>query len=556
MKQDYWLKQLLVAAVAAFIFMPFIGRAHLFDWDEVNFAECAREMLVSGNYMRVQVDFQPFWEKPPIFIWMQALSMKAFGINEFAARFPNALLGIVTLCTLFHIGRKIASERMAWWWALLYAGSWLPSFYFKSAIIDPAFNFFIFLSFYQAWLMKHAERKWLHALLAGFLLGAAVLTKGPAAILIALLALGVYAVSNKGFSGYKIGYFLLVTLACAATAFLWFGADMVQNGLWFTREFIVYQIRLFRTEDAGHGGPLYYHFLVLLVGCFPAAAFLFQWCPKGKAVRGNMVGHVPETEGQIAARNDFGRWMWVLFWVVLLLFSVVKTKIVHYSSLCYFPLTYLAALQLERLDMGFEKMKKAVWWLNLATGILIALAITLLPLIGIHKKDIAPYVGDKFAVANLEAMVSWSHTECLYGLAYLAIIITTFIHVKRNFAQGFFVLLATQIVMIQLTMQHFVPKVEAYTQGAAVNYYQRFAGKDVYLAPIGYKSYGYLFYSKKMPSANPEYYQGGLQWLLKGNVDKPAYFISKNTDEKDILQTYPQLEKLSDENGYVLYKRR
>jgi hypothetical protein len=48
-------------------------------------------------------------------------------------------------------------------------------------------------------------------------------------------------------------------------------------------------------------------------------------------------------------RNDHRRWMVILFWVVLILFSIVKTKIVHYSSLCYFPLTYLAALQLERI---------------------------------------------------------------------------------------------------------------------------------------------------------------------------------------------------------------
>ena len=75
-----------------FLFFPFLGQSHLFDWDEINFAEAAREMIVTGDYLRVQINFQMFWEKPPFFIWLQVLSMKSFGINEFAARFPNALL--------------------------------------------------------------------------------------------------------------------------------------------------------------------------------------------------------------------------------------------------------------------------------------------------------------------------------------------------------------------------------------------------------------------------------------------------------------------------------
>ena len=72
----------LICLAAAAVFIPYIGSTPLFDWDEVNFAECAREMLVSGNYETVQLNYQPFWEKPPLFIWMQALCMNIFGVNE------------------------------------------------------------------------------------------------------------------------------------------------------------------------------------------------------------------------------------------------------------------------------------------------------------------------------------------------------------------------------------------------------------------------------------------------------------------------------------------
>src|SRR6266498_5239225 len=95
--------ELTIAFVAAILFIPFLGWVNLFDWDEINFAESAREMIVSGNYFSVQINFERFWQKPPFFFWLQAISMKTFGINEFAARFPNALCGIVTLVAVFRI---------------------------------------------------------------------------------------------------------------------------------------------------------------------------------------------------------------------------------------------------------------------------------------------------------------------------------------------------------------------------------------------------------------------------------------------------------------------
>lgn len=543
MKQ-HLLKQLLIAFGAAILFIPFLGQVHLFDWDEVNFAECAREMLVSKNYLRVQIDFQPFWEKPPLFIWMQALCMKIFGIGEFAARLPNAIMGIVTLCTLFHVGKKVVNERMAWWWVMLYAASWLPAFYFKTAIIDPTFNYFIFLSFYQIYLVRHGTRKWGHALLSGMFLGLAVLTKGPVAILVALLALFVYLIVNKGLWGYKIQYFLLLILACAVTTFLWFGIDIAKNGWWFTKEFITYQIRLFRTEDAGHGGPFFYHFLVLLIGCFPAAAFLFQSGRKSTATNSRR------------EEADFVRWMWILFWVVLILFSIVKTKIVHYSSLCYYPLTFLAALQLGRLDEGKINLKKIVTIVLASTGILLAVVITLLPVVGLNKQKLIPLFDDDFAVANLQAAVPWSYAECLYGLLYLAGVIVALWMLRRSFHKGMLLLLGIQIFIIQVTMIHFVPKIEAYSQRASMEFYKSLAGKDVYLQPLDFVSYGYLFYSEKQPSTNPEYYKDKKGWMLHGQVDKPCYFISKNTAEAELLAANPNLVKIGERNGFVFYKRK
>ena len=178
---------ILLFFLSILFYFSFLGRVHLFDWDEINFAESAREMLVTGNFTQVQINYRPFWEKPPLFFWLQALSMRVFGINEWAARFPNALFGVVTLLTLFAIGNHLYSLRMGFWWAMAYFGSFLPHFYFKSGIIDPVFNYFIFLGVY--FLSQSVEQKSTrYAVFSGIATGLAVLTKGPVGFLLVFLS--------------------------------------------------------------------------------------------------------------------------------------------------------------------------------------------------------------------------------------------------------------------------------------------------------------------------------------------------------------------------------
>ncbi|MEI8280727.1 MAG: glycosyltransferase family 39 protein, partial [Bacteroidota bacterium] len=533
------IRYILIVILGVLLFFPFLGHVHLFDWDEINFAECAREMIATKDYLRIQIDFKPFWEKPPLFIWMQVLSMKLFGINEYAARFPNAFMGVTTLVTLFYFGKRVVNEKMATWWVVLYAATWLPHFYFKSGIIDPTFNFFIFVAFFQVHLLRFSERKVLHAILAGICIGLAVLTKGPVAILVSILSFIAYIVVNRGLWGYKIGHLLLVALSALVTTSLWFGVEILTHGWWFINEFITYQIRLFRTEDADHGGPFIYHFIVLLIGCFPASLFLFQFTKKRS------------TDNETA--RDFTRWMWILFWVVLILFSIVKTKIVHYSSLCYFPLTYLAALQLYRLSVGEIKVKKIVIAMMLISGSILAIVISALPLVGIYKKKIIPYIDDPFAVGNFQANVSWSYMECLWGIIYLIGIWITALMMRKDFRKWMLTLCVVQVLIIQVTVLHFTPKVELYSQGAAIDFFKSMEGKDVYVKVLGYKSYAQLFYTKKSKPSNENYYNE--DWLLTGNVDKPTYFICK-VITADKYKAMPQLQLIEEKNGFAFFKRK
>ncbi|RCR68046.1 ArnT family glycosyltransferase [Larkinella punicea] len=532
---------LLVLAGALFYF-PFLGRVHLFDWDEINFAESAREMIVTGNYTRVQINFQPFWEKPPLFFWLQVLAMKAFGINEFAARFPNAVMGIVTLLVLYFVGKKSVDERFGLLWALAYFGSLTPHLYFKSGIIDPTFNLFIFLS---VWLIAQAvsaygtSKATRLAAFSGLFVGLAVLTKGPVGgLLVGLTFLIYWAIQRfRPILSFLNG---LLFFGCGlAVASVWFGLELVKNGFWFFEEFFRYQIRLFSTPDAGHQQPFYYHFVVVLLGCFPMSLL---------AIRGFFSGARPDFNGPA-----FRRWMIILFWVVMILFSIVKTKIVHYSSMAWFPVSYLAATVLYQYLNGALKWNR---WLTIGIAVIggvLALLITALPLVGMNAADLIPYIKDRFAAANLTAPVEWQGWEWIIGTVYGLIILGLLVlRQKRPVGSVVTLFLATP-VLLWFVLPAIVPKIERYTQGAVIDFYEAKQGQDVYIEPIGYKSYAHLFYFRKQPPTNPNSYRE--DWLINGLVDKPAFFVTRNINI-DQYRYHPNLEIIREEAGFVFLRRK
>ncbi|MDQ3192315.1 MAG: glycosyltransferase family 39 protein [Bacteroidota bacterium] len=540
---------LLIIIISALLFIPNLGAVHLFDWDEINFAECAREMIVTGNYSQVIINYEPFWEKPPLFFWMQVIAMKFFGMNEFAARFPNAICGILTLLAVFNIGAKHFNQKMALFWMLAFAGSFLPHFYFKSGIIDPWFNLFIFLGIYyfvnysSQYIVKFERKKHIFQLLfSAFFIGLAVLTKGPVALLIFGLCFMVYLLISRFKKFFTFQDLFIWGFIVLLTGSSWFLIEIARGRFDIVVEFFEYQVRLFNTQDAGHGGPFFYHFIVLLIGCFPASILAIRAFSK--------------TGPSNSFENYFKTWMIVLFWVVLILFSIVKTKIVHYSSLTYFPITFLAAWSFNYILEGKLIWKKWMTFLTGFIGIVLGVAITLMPFIAKYKQEIidSGIIKDDFALANLQASVHWNGFEFLIGLCFLvSVIISLFFFNKKRIANGAILLFIASLFTVNLTTLVFVPKIERYSQGAAIEFYKYLQDKDVYVETLYFKSYAQLYYSEKKPVKNNSSYD--INWLLNGEIDKPAYFVARINKEEDVKKNHEQLTEIYRKNGFIFYKR-
>ncbi len=556
---------LLIILGACLLFLPFLGKVALFDWDEINFAEIAREMIVTKDYLNVRIDYQPFWEKPPLFIWMQVLSMKLFGINEFAARFPNALCGIATLIILYRIGKKLFDGKMGLIWVLVYAGSILPFFYFKSGIIDPWFNLFTFMGVYFA-ILYFAGSSNRPIFFAGLAIGLAVLTKGPVALLVFGITGTVYLLIRifssrpptlqsslptvlQSYSPtvlqssrpplLKPAHILLFFAGLILTGGSWFFVQIAAGHMDVVKDFILYQARLFSTKDAGHGGFPGYHVIVLLLGVFPASAFLFNG--------------FKASPDEMPLQKEWRRVAIILLLTVVILFEIVQTKIIHYSSLAYFPLTYLSALAIYRVIEGktrFSRLSKILLVIFSLAWILLIAGTTIL---GLHKEWLlnSGLIRDPFALANLSANVHWTGWELLVGLL-LVIGIMGFFIFKKPIIKVVFLFLAF-LVFTFLTMTIFTGKIEGYTQRAAIDFYRQHSEEDCYTSTLGFKSYAHLFYGKKLPQENPLSHDKA--WLLNGKIDKPAYFVYKITRKDEYSRLYPQLILLYEKNGFIFAAR-
>jgi 4-amino-4-deoxy-L-arabinose transferase-like glycosyltransferase len=171
----------------------------LTDPSEARYAEIARKMLETHNWITPQENYGiPFWAKPPLSMWLSALSMKLFGITVFAARLPQFFLTLTSLGLLSHMCNILYNKDFAI--VSITTLACLPFVFVASGVVltDPSLLFSIVLSFCSFWhcINPHLSHtnlwKWL------FFVGIAIglLSKGPLCCVLIGLPLLMYTASN------------------------------------------------------------------------------------------------------------------------------------------------------------------------------------------------------------------------------------------------------------------------------------------------------------------------------------------------------------------------
>lgn len=533
-----------IVLLTSLFMLPYLGSVHLFDTDEVNYAESSREMILTGDYMNVQIDFEPYPEKPPLFYWMQVASMKVFGINEFAARFPNFICSIVTLMLLYTFGKRIYGHRFGLFWIFSYGAAILPFFFFKSGIIDPWYNLFLFLGIAMFVFYLDPERSrarlW-NLAFSAFFIGLAVLTKGPIAILLFTICLITFLSLKRFRLKITLKDFLLFTGVLLLVGGSWYWHQLLSGNSYVLRDLIQHNMKLLSSESSGHGGFFGYHLVILLLGVFPASVLSMK--------------SITKKSENTDLQRLFKQWMYIMIVVVIVLYSIPRTKLLHYSSLAYFPMTFLAAWVWEKwVD---RKIEIGVWQviLILVITLFYSAATILFPLLA----DQQEWLGSRnlssineFTRQALTKNVHWSGYEWLVGVFLLLGVLFSLIQILRRNSRGMLILHIVVLLFVTTSVYLFTWRIEGYTQRVAINFYKGLKGQEVYVHPLGFKSYSHLFYFDRQPDDS----HLSVSEIMENEVDRDAYFVMR-VDKKDIfLERYPQLEVILERDGYVFTVKR
>ena len=270
------MKKTSYALLAAFAlaWIACAGMRDLFNSDEARYAEIAREMVASGDWVTPHLNGYKYLEKPPLQYWATAAAFEAFGLSDWSARLWTVLTGFATVLATLAAGTLLFGFAAGAYGALLLASSllWFGMGHFAS--LDAGLAAFLSLSVYAFALAQRdrvsagGRRNWMLAAWACAAL--AMLSKGLIGIVLPGGALVIYALWQRDWRllGARLhwGAGLAVFLVIAAP---WFIAVSRANPE-FARFFFIHEhVERFTTTEHGRYQPIWYFVPVLAVGLVP-----------------------------------------------------------------------------------------------------------------------------------------------------------------------------------------------------------------------------------------------------------------------------------------------
>jgi len=376
----------LLWAVFLAAYVQLVSSLALIDPDEGRNAEVAREMLESGDFVVPHLNELPYLDKPVLLFAAGALSMRALGVNEFAARLPAlastvATVGLVVAFGWIRFGRDAGLVA-----GMLLASSPLVLAFAGIVIFDAPMMLWVTcatMAFHLA--LEHGQQGWRIAAWAA--VGLAVLTKGPVGFVLPMLIGIGDALANRRpvsrlFSVAGLAVFVL-------PAGLWFLAVTLRHPEFPHYAFVRETFERVATDSMRRTGPIYYFLPILIAGAFPTMIVLLA------GARGLVPALRARGNGM---RDEFFLVLWTL--LPLIFFSLSQSKRPGYI-LPVVPA--IALLGARALQLAPGTLRKAMWIAAPAAavaGVALLLAgesVTALirdaPAVAEHARAAAPYVG-------------------------------------------------------------------------------------------------------------------------------------------------------------------
>jgi len=331
----YWV-EIFIFVILTFVIFWHLGKYALADWDEAIYADISRNVL-HGNFLTLKWGSWDWFQKPPLYMWIEASFFKLFGVSEFSARLTSALSGLGLSYLIYLIAKEFFNKKVAIFaLATVLLNTFLLA-WFRFATIDIIALFLNTLAIYFFWLSQNNKK---YLIWCFIVLGLAGMAKGPVVIAIGLTFLIYLLLTRQTLTYLKNKYFYIGLAIFLLILLPWHLYMINKFGSNFIDEYFVYQI-LTRAKEPieGHFASwLYYPKLILKT--FPLCLILF------------FSVFVPKEKISIK-RKEF---LFLSIWLVLQYFSIAKVATVldWYILPVFIPLQILSAAIMVIL---YEKWK-------------------------------------------------------------------------------------------------------------------------------------------------------------------------------------------------------
>jgi 4-amino-4-deoxy-L-arabinose transferase len=362
--------KLLIPGLFLLLYILPLGFRPIFIPDESRYAEIPREMIASGDWIVPRLDGIRYFEKPVLGYWLNAISIKIFGENAFAVRFPSAMATGISALILFLLVRRFSDRNFLTCFEVYGVGTFNVLDSMLAMFLTAAMASFFFA--YTAGISVRKKRVLLF--LFGIFCGLAFLTKGFLAFAIPVLVIVPFMIWERRFK--ELFFMPWIPIAGAVLTALPWGVLIHFRAPDFWHYFIWNEhIRRFLSDNAQHSQSFMYFFLVLPAAALPWA-FLFPSVTMGLKRTG--------------LKNTMIRYAVCWFLFPFLFFSICKGKLLTYILPCFPPLAILISIGLDRyFETGGKKAFNA--GSKALAVLIIGIAIALTGVQRIGFKGFRPY---------------------------------------------------------------------------------------------------------------------------------------------------------------------
>ncbi len=404
--QIRWRGMAAVAAVlAAVVFCyPLLLDIPLLDPDEGLHASIAQEMVERGDWVVPRFQGEPFLDKPILYFWAEALSLRIFGMHEAAVRLPGLMFGLLGVITTGIVGWRMFGRGVGLVAGMFYSTMILPVALSQAATHDVALVPWVNLAVLLFWLADQATTRRaaiVYTLAIGVLLGLSCLTKGLVGVALVGVAYGAYLLVARRltFAAIIRGAAALGIAAVVASA--WYLAVEMRSPGYLHYYFIERHLLGFATDTQSHGdSPWWYYLPILLGGGLPWIGYLpvtlqDQWI------------RFKSKQRDASSSAMLLLWCWLIACTLFL--SMSHSKLVTYIWPVFPAVAILAAVAWVRLLGG--QLTQAARVSILRTFRLSCLGgVVVLPIVMAvaGSKFHVQFTSTAWAIGALTACTSWS----------------------------------------------------------------------------------------------------------------------------------------------------